>query len=242
MLYFYRSQRVNEVWITDETFYIFPSHSEKVIDLLVKYNFHWWVMTRMELAAKHLDSWTERGMALAAFGVESVHEETLKRIDKDINLEMMFDFRRRTKEKKVFTMGAYIIGYEEDTVESILADYQVLEKIDFDSYQFSILTPMPRLPLTEKIESLYGIFDRNHHHYNAYHLVWNHPHISPPMMKFLHRLGQATVNAFRHYASGLVRIIQRRFKEKGLRLLYADILRPFLHSLYYNERSQVFIP
>lgn len=238
ILRFYRSQGINEVWITDETFYIFPSHSEKVIDLLARYGFHWWVMTRMELAARHLDSWADRGMALVAFGVESVHPEVLKSIDKSINLEMMMDFRERTKEKKVFTMGAYIIGYENDTTDSILADYQVLERIDFDSYQFSILTPMPKLPLTSRIESKYGIFDRNHHHYQAYDLVWNHPHISPEQMKFLHRLGQATVNAFKHYSSGLVRIIQRRFREKGLSLLWDDVARPFFHSLAYNERRQ----
>ena len=242
VLRFYRSQGINELWITDETFYIFPSHSEKVMDLLARYGFHWWVMTRMELASRHLDSWADRGMALVAFGVESVHEEVLRSINKSINLEMMFDFRRRTKEKKVFTMGAYIIGYETDTVSSILADYQVLERINFDSYQFSILTPMPRVPLTRRIESRYGIFDRDYHHYTAYDLVWNHPNISPAMMKFLHRLGQATVNASKHYTSGLIRMIQRRWHEKGMGLLREDVAKPFLHSLSYQERKQVFIP
>lgn len=242
VLKFYRSHGINELWITDETFYLFPSYSEKVIDLLVKYNFHWWVMTRMELVLKHLDSWSERGMAVAAFGVESVHQHVLDSINKSINLDMMYEFRRRTREKKVFTQGAYIIGYETDTVSSVLADYEVLEDLDFDAYQFTILTPEPKVPTSIRIEKLYGIFDRNHHHYTGGDLVWNHPHITPEQMKFLYRIGMAIVSAPRHYLSGIVKTIQRRSREKGFGILWDDVARPFLHSLYFNERKQQFIP
>jgi hypothetical protein len=70
--------------------------------------------------------------------------------------------------------------------------------------------------MTERIESLYGIFDRDYHHYTAVDLVWHHPHIT--------------------------RIIQRRVREKGFGLLWDDVARPFLHSLSYNERKQVVLP
>jgi radical SAM superfamily enzyme YgiQ (UPF0313 family) len=236
VLRYYRSVGINEVWITDETFYIFPSHSEKVIDLLARYGFHWWVMTRLELCLEHFDGWVSRGMAIVAFGLESVHDEILARIGKKTTLEMIREFRKLTLEKNIFTMPCYIIGYEEDTVESVLQDYEILDKIGFDAYQLSILTPLPKLPMTERIESLYGIFDRDYHHYTAVDLVWHHPHITPARMKFLHRLGLATLNASANYLKGTVRIIQRRVREKGFGLLWDDVARPFLHSLRYNER------
>ncbi|MEA3312130.1 MAG: hypothetical protein U9Q76_07930, partial [candidate division WOR-3 bacterium] len=232
----------NEVWIADETFYIFPSHSEKVIDLLARYGFHWWVMTRLELCLKHLDGWVSRGMAIVAFGLESIHDEILAKIGKKINLDIIREFRKLTLEKNIFTMPSYMIGYEEDTVESVLQDYEILDKIGFDAYQLSILTPLPKLPMTERIESLYGIFDRDYHHYTAVDLVWHHPHITPARMKFLHRLGLATLNASANYLKGTVRIIQRRVREKGFGLLWDDVARPFLHSLSYNERKQVVLP
>lgn len=242
VLRYYRSVGINEVWITDETFYIFPSHSEKVLDLLARYRFHWWVMTRLELCLEHFDDWVSRGMALAAFGLESVHDEMLAKIGKNTNLEMIREFRRRTKESKVFTIPTYVIGYEEDTVESVLQDYETLNKIGFDAYELCILTPFPKLPMTQRIESLYGIFERDYHKYTAGDLVWNHPNITPAQMKFLRRVGIATINAFNHYTSGLIRLAQRRVREKGFNILWDDFIRPILHSISYNERKQVFFP
>jgi radical SAM superfamily enzyme YgiQ (UPF0313 family) len=243
VLRYYRSAGINEVFILDETFYTFPSHSEKVIDLLAKYRFHWWVQSRADLTLKHIDSWTERGMVNVGFGLESVRDEVLEKIGKRTNLDVMRSFRRVTRERNIFTMAFYMIGYEEDTVSSILEGYETLREIGFDAYQLCVLTPYPKTPLWYEIKERYGIFERDHHKYDARYLVWNHPSITPGQMEFLKRVGMTSLNVpMANYGKGIIRMAQKRINKKGFGFLWDDFLRPIAHSLRYNERKQVFLP
>lgn len=242
VLRYYRSHGINELFILDETFYTFPSHSEQVLDMLARYGFHWWVQSRADLTLKHIDSWTERGMVNVGFGVESVNDEILKRIGKRTSLDVMREFRRATRERKVFTMAFYMIGYEEDTVESVLSDYEILREIGFDAHQLTVLTPYPKTPQWFEIKERYGIFEKDYHKFDARFLVWNHPRISVGSMEFLKRVGMASLNIpMKNYGAGVIRMAQKRIYKKGLGFLWDDIARPFLHSLAYDERKQVFL-
>ena len=84
-----------------------------------------------------------------------------------------------------FTVGYYMIGFENETEESIKKDLKQLAKLKLDITQICILTPLPGTPQWYRIEKEYGIFDRDWHHYNAKHLVWNHPNVTPQKMREL---------------------------------------------------------
>ncbi|MBN2380171.1 radical SAM protein [candidate division WOR-3 bacterium] len=243
VLRYYRKAGINELFILDETFYTFPSHSEAVLDLLAKYKFHWWVQSRADLTLKHIRSWTERGLVNVGFGVESVNDEILKKIGKRTNLEVMREFREATLKHKIFTMAFYMIGYEEDTVESILHDYKVLYDIGFDAHQLTVLTPYPKTPQWYEFKKRYGIFEKDFHKHDARFLIWNHPKITSAQMQFLARVGMGYLNVpMRNYGAGVIRMVQKRVKHKGFRFLWDDLARPFLHSLTYNERKQTLLP
>jgi len=244
ILAYYRTVGINEIWIFDETFYTFPSHSEAVIDMLARYDMHWKPMTRADLCLEHLDSWADRGMVMASVGVESVNNEMLTKIGKRTNIELVQEFRRRTIEKKVFVLAYYMLGYEEDTYESILRDIEFIrENLWFDLFQLTVMTPYPRTPLWYDLESRYGIFEHDYHKFDARHLVWNHPNISPRQMDKLLRMVMAHLNIpMRNYVKGLIGLGQRRVRQKKFGFLWDDVARPFLHSLRYNERKQVSLP
>lgn len=243
VLRYYRSAGINEVWVIDETFYTFPSHSEQVIDLLASYGFYWWVQSRADLTLKHLDDWVERGMAVVGFGLESVSDAILKKIGKRTNMELMHEFRRRTAERMVYAMAYYMIGYEEDTVQSVLEDYLTLRRLSFDMHQLTVLTPFPKTPQWFDFKDRYGIFEKDYHKYDARSLVWHHPHISPSEMEYLRRVGMATLNVpMGNYGKAVIRLVQRRMHDKGLRFLWEDLAKPPLHSLAYNERKHPVLP
>lgn len=243
VLRYYSSHGINELFILDETFYTFPSHSEKVLDLLARYKMHWWVQSRADLTLANIESWTERGMVNVGFGLESVNDEILAKIGKRTNLDVMHRFREATIKHKIFTMAFYMIGYEEDTAESILTDYEVLRKLAFDAYQLTVLTPYPKTPQWYEFREKYGIFEADYHKYDARFLTWNHPSISPARMEYLKRVGMAYLNVpMRNYGAGVIRMVQKRINQKGFGFLWDDLARPFLHSLSYNERKQVFLP
>ncbi|MBD3285203.1 radical SAM protein [candidate division WOR-3 bacterium] len=242
VLAYYRKTGINELFILDETFYTFPSHSEKVLDLLAKYKFHWWVQSRADLTLEHIRSWTERGMVNVGFGVESVNDEILKKIGKRTNLDVMRAFREATRKHRIFTMAFYMIGYEEDTVESVLRDYKVLYDIGFDAHQLTVLTPYPKTPQWFEFKDRYGIFEKDYHKHDARFLIWNHPNITPAQMQFLSRVGMGYLNVpMRNYGAGIIRMVQKRIYQKGFKFLWDDLARPFLHSLAFNERRQILL-
>jgi radical SAM superfamily enzyme YgiQ (UPF0313 family) len=81
--------------------------------------------------------------------------------------------------KNLLTIGFYIIGFETDTAESVRRDLKTVAELQLDLTQVCILTPLPGTPLWDEIDSKYGIFEKDYEKYDAGHLVWNHPHLSP---------------------------------------------------------------
>jgi len=181
-------------------------------------------------------------MVNVGFGLESVNDAILKKIGKRTSLDAMRAFREATRKYNIFTMAFYMIGYEEDTLESVLEDYKVLRDISFDAHQLTVLTPFPKTPQWYDFKSKYGIFEKDYHKYDARFLVWNHPNITPAQMQYLSRVGMGYLNVpMRNYGAGVIRMAQKRIYQKGFGFLWDDLARPFLHSLAYDERKQVFL-
>lgn len=242
VLRFYKRARINELWVFDETFYTFPEHSEAVIDLLARYGFHWWVQSRADLALRHLDSWAERGMTMLGFGLESVDDATLKQVHKQTDMEAIRELRRRLAEKRISSLAYYMIGYEHDTVESILGAYRELWKLAFDMYQMVVLTPFPRTPLWDDLDARFGIHHGDHERFDVRHLVWNHPQLQPHQARALLLLGMAVLNLpQRNYGLGLWRQFLKRLSDRPLPFL-AELLRDPWIAARFRERENIYLP
>jgi radical SAM superfamily enzyme YgiQ (UPF0313 family) len=77
------------------------------------------------------------------------------------------------------TVGYYMIGFEEDTRDSLREDIKKLAALQLDITQICVITPLPQTPMWKEIEEKYGIWDQDYHNYDGKHMVWNHPHIKP---------------------------------------------------------------
>ncbi len=237
----YREDGINEVWVFDETFYLFPSHSEAVIDMLNDMGFYWWVQTRMDLAMEHMDDWADRGMTVLGVGLESVNDDVLRSIGKRIDLDLITQFRQRAARRQVGAMAYCMIGYEQDSAASIIRDYHRLRKLAFDLYQLTVITPFPQTPQWDDLARRYGIFENNPANFDARHLVWNHPSLTPRQVEALLELGMSALNVpWGHYGRGMIRLANRRFSDKGLRFLWEELFRPPIHALRFKERRQHF--
>lgn len=81
--------------------------------------------------------------------------------------------------------GYYIIGFEGQDRERIKSELKFLASLRLDTTQINIITPLPGTPNARDIEERFGIFDRDWHHYDGHHLVWNHPKVGPDEMRGL---------------------------------------------------------
>lgn len=230
VLWSYRRRGVTGINILDENFGTFRKHAQEVVRLLHRHGMRWIALTRVDTLLESFDDWYAHGLFGAHLGIESLNQGSLagasKRID---NLDSVRLLRRMSR-LNLFVQGFYILGFEQDSVESIRRDIEALAALDLDVVQVQVLTPYPRTEERAAIESRYGLRSRNLSKYNSRHLVWNHPRISPEQMRALQdwanvRLASSR-RALRTLAKFLVFCGRERPNPGGLRLLAAAYRRP----------------
>jgi radical SAM superfamily enzyme YgiQ (UPF0313 family) len=173
-----------------------------------------------------------------------MRQSALDGIDKKQKVEEIMEFSRKTREKgDMYRMVYYMIGYEAMTAEETLEDAAIVKRAGFDAHQVNVLTPFPKTPLWDDLEERYGITDTNYRHFNAKHLVWNHPHISPSQMNYLLKKTIAFLNdPLDIYARGFTRLIRERLAKYGLGFVWDDILKSPVVATVVDDRKQVFFP
>jgi radical SAM superfamily enzyme YgiQ (UPF0313 family) len=196
---YYKQNNINVVLIEDENFGSNRRHADRVVELLDEYDMIWGCMARADYLRTKIEDWAQlrrtksrkdgskrdpvAGFAGAAIGIENLHQERLDDIKKKEGADEIEGTIRLLQHHGMGVVGYYMIGFEEDTRESINPDIKRLADLKLDITQICVLTPLPQTPLYKEIEEKYGIIDRDYRHYDGKHLVWAHPHITPDEMK-----------------------------------------------------------
>lgn len=185
ILWIYHRKGIRGVNILDENFGTFRSHADEVVDLLHRYGMRWIALTRVDTLSANFDRWLTKGLFGAHLGIESLNQSSLLGASKRIDGLESVRLLKRMSQHNLFVQCFYILGFEDDTVESIERDIEALSHLDADVVQVQVLTPYPRTQQRDTIAIRHGIHDSNLSHYNSRNLVWNHPHISSVEMQRL---------------------------------------------------------
>jgi radical SAM superfamily enzyme YgiQ (UPF0313 family) len=189
VLSFYKDHGINVVLIEDENFGCNRKHADKVVELLDEYGMVWGCMARADYLMGKIDEWAEMrrangkhqvaGFGGAAIGIENLHQERLNSMKKKEGTEEILGAIHKLQKYGFGTVGYYMIGFEEDTKESLKEDIKKLASLKIDITQICVVTPLPQTPLWKEVEEKFGIFDKDWHNYDGKHMTWNHPHIKP---------------------------------------------------------------
>jgi radical SAM superfamily enzyme YgiQ (UPF0313 family) len=188
VLAYYKENGINVVLIEDENFGCNRRHADQVVELLDEYEMVWGCMARADYLRRKIDEWAEMrrkndmkiaGFGGAAIGIENLHQERLDDIKKKEDTEDILETVHKLQKHGFGTVGYYMIGFEDDTKESLKVDIPRLAALKLDITQICVITPLPQTPLWDEIEERYGIWDHDYHNYDGKHMVWNHPQISP---------------------------------------------------------------
>jgi radical SAM superfamily enzyme YgiQ (UPF0313 family) len=188
VLAYYKEKGINVVLIEDENFGCNRRHADQVVDLLDEYGMVWGCMARADYLRSKIDEWAGMrqksgrkiaGFGGAAIGIENLHQERLDEIKKKEDTEDILETVHKLHSYGFGTVGYYMIGFEDDTKESLKVDIPKLAALKLDITQICVITPLPKTPLWKEIEERYGIWDHDYHNYDGKHMVWNHPRISP---------------------------------------------------------------
>jgi hypothetical protein len=90
------------------------------------------------------------------------------------------------------------------------------------------------------LDSRFGIFDRTWRHYDAKHLVWNHPLISPQRMHYLLReVIKALNRPLDIYVEQFSRLVRERLSATCFDFIWRDFIRSPVISCFADRRKHI---
>jgi anaerobic magnesium-protoporphyrin IX monomethyl ester cyclase len=124
------------------------------------------------------------GLRAMSFGVESVSPVTLKKVGRrPIPEAHQKDVLRRSRELGIVTAAFYVLGFAEDTWDSIRET--IAYSIDLGSTvaQFKVLTPYPGTPLYKRMEPT--ITETDWERFDGFTPTFTHPSLTHADLTFL---------------------------------------------------------
>lgn len=135
-----------------------------------------------------LDILHRAGLRTVTFGVESVNDETLKRVGRrpipPSHQKAMVEHCRKLG---VMSQGFYVFGFLSDTYDSIRASIDYAIELGSTAALFKILTLYPGTPLYKQMAS--RIRETDLQKFDGYTLTFDHPSLTAEQLQFL--LGSA---------------------------------------------------
>ena len=151
-------------------------------------------------------------------GFESINPRTLKLFQKKQDLDKINRAIDRFHENNIRIHGMFVVGSDEDDVETIYATAEFAKKRNIDSVQFMILTPIPGSP---DWDTLYDkgnryVFNTDWEVYDGHHVVHQPRRISP------YELQVAAIDAMARFYSW-PQIVKSMFRKDKKDKFYAMI-------------------
>lgn len=137
----------------DSTFTAHKKWAEQFCDALIAsdLNIQWRCNTRVNLVPPPLlEKMKKAGCYVINFGVESGHPQILKNIQKEVNIEAVYDAHRRCRELGIRTYATFLVGNPGETEETAKATIDVASGIRPSLAMFFVCTAYPGTPLYEQ--------------------------------------------------------------------------------------------
>jgi anaerobic magnesium-protoporphyrin IX monomethyl ester cyclase len=146
----YEEYGVRNIMIVDDTFTLNQERAEKICDGIIKegWDISWGASSRVDTLSKRLvEKMKKAGCWVIFLGIESGCQKILDTIGKRITLEQVKNAVRILKDAGIQVLGSFIIGFLQDTKETIEETIKFAKSLKLDYAEFSILTPYPGTPI-----------------------------------------------------------------------------------------------
>jgi radical SAM superfamily enzyme YgiQ (UPF0313 family) len=229
----------SRVFFVDDNF---AGHRGAAKDLLrmmkargLRKRMRWYTQVTVHAArdAELLDLMKDTNCTQVYVGLESVNPATLRSFHKGQTVEQMRDCIRLFHKRGIRVHGMFVLGSDEDQVETIAATAEFARKHGINTAQFTILLPLPGSRTYERLQD--RIFTRDWGLYDGFHVVHE------PARMSMYELQKAAMDAWRSFytvpsylqaflslrmGTGLMRYYGRKVVKQG----YHD-LKDYLQSL-----------
>lgn len=147
--YLIREYKIKTIYFADEDFMhdkkrILDICSEIIKRRLIIFWFCFGKITDIEPGI--LRRMRQAGCIDIMFGIEAMHDESLKKIAKRISVENTRQAIRIARKTGLIISGTYMIGYPWETYEDLMSGLNELKKLKLDHVYLNYITPYPGTP------------------------------------------------------------------------------------------------
>ncbi|HEY0321233.1 MAG TPA: radical SAM protein [Pyrinomonadaceae bacterium] len=210
------AQGIHRFFITDDNF-ARNKDWEAILDRLIslreverlEMNFIIQVDTLCHRLPNFIEKSSRAGVKRVFIGLENINPANLMGAKKQQN--KITEYRKMLlawKEARVLTYCGYILGFPNDTPESIIHDIKVIQKeLPVDLLEFFYLTPLPGSEDHRKLHEAGAWMDSDMNKYDLNHAVAEHQNMSRSEWEQTYRLAWETYYSNEHIETVLRRAI-----------------------------------
>jgi len=182
------SQTRSQLFFGDDNFTAHRTRTKAILDKILSKGIsmpNWGAQVRVETseAPDLLTLMRRAGCTRLYVGFESVNEKTLKLFNKHSSREQNETAIRRFHEAGFSVHGMFVLGSDEDTVETVRQTVSFAKQMMLASAQFFAVTPFPGTPFAARYREEGKIISGNWHLYDAHHVVVRPDQILPHMLQ-----------------------------------------------------------
>ncbi|MBN1611771.1 MAG: radical SAM protein [Polyangiaceae bacterium] len=165
---------------------------------------------------RFVDKAVRAGVDQLFVGLESIDPDSLRSIGKTQNrIQEYREMLLAWKKYPVVITGGYIIGFPNDTRESVLRNIAIIQKeLPIDLLYFTNLTPLPGSQDHQRLWEQGVWMDPDLNKFDANHQVTRHPLMSDAEWAAVYREAWTTFYSFQHMDTILRRMVALRSNKK----------------------------
>lgn len=232
------AQGIDRFFITDDN-YARNSDWEAIYDRIIELRevdgldvrFMIQVDTLCHRIPKFIEKSKRAGVTRVFIGLENINPANLIAAKKRQN--KLTEYRRMLLDWKaagVMTFAGYILGFPNDTQQSIARDIEIIkEELPVDALEFFILTPLPGSEDHKILAGKNVAMDADMNRYELEHVVTDHPHMSRAQWQNAYRTAWSAFYTDEHLET-----ILRRAHASGI-----DVYRLMIILLWFSSAVPV---
>ncbi len=222
-------QQTRLVALKDDNLAFNRDYAGTLFERLIPLNLQWAGQTNIKSLddPELVDLMAKSGAALITVGLESVKPANIARYHKSYEeAARVKEVIARLHRHNIFVWGSYMIGFDDDTPESLEATYRQAKYLNLDLATFNLLTPFPGTDLYHRLAAEGRLVEKRWEYYDVEHSVFK------PLLMSQEELTRQAHQIIRRFYSGGE--ISHRMALSVWRMLKSRRLAPLSYIFFFN--------
>jgi radical SAM superfamily enzyme YgiQ (UPF0313 family) len=164
------------VFFIDDNFAANKKRTKTFLKTLIdkNINLEWSAQVRTDVAKdpELLDLMKKAGCFSVFIGFESINPKTLDLYNKGQGLQDIENSIRAFKKRSINIHGMFVLGSDTDDIQTIRNTAKFAKKLELESIQFMVLTPLPGTPVFDELRDSGRLIHTDWSKYDAHHAVF----------------------------------------------------------------------